>query len=183
MRLVGQKFKGDAPCAAPWKCTRSFSNDLVVQPVAVLEFRGEFNYPALFMLLFCTILRRNYPARLNGQGLKSLRLFVFFSFSPSFLSFVPAVSLSYTAHWFGRSRGITILISPRFYRLLWRSVSLNRGPPPFNPSSSAQDDRMGCSPRREHFFVPSFCFGLRAFMSGPTDLYAIDLSGVHRPRT
>lgn len=106
MRLVGQKFKGDAPCAAPWKCTRSFSNDLVVQPVAVLEFRGEFNYPALFMLLFCTILRRNYPARLNGQGLKSLRLFVFF-FSPSFLSFVPPVFLSYTAH--SRSDDLAVL--------------------------------------------------------------------------
>lgn len=93
MRLVGQKFKGDAPCAAPWKCTRSFSNDLVVQPVAVLEFRGEFNYPALFMLLFCTILRRNYPARLNGQGLKSLRLFVFFFFLHLFcLSFLPFFS-------------------------------------------------------------------------------------------
>lgn len=87
MRLVGQKFKGDAPCAAPWKCTRSFSNDLVVQPVAVLEFRGEFNYPALFMLLFCTILRRNYTARLNGQGLKSLRLFLFFFFLSIFFVF------------------------------------------------------------------------------------------------
>lgn len=96
MRLVGQKFKGDAPCAAPWKCTRSFSNDLVVQPVAVLEFRGEFNYPALFMLLFCTILRRNYPARLNGQGLKSLRLFLFFFLSIFFVFRSSRFSLVYS---------------------------------------------------------------------------------------
>lgn len=30
------------------------------------------------MLLFCTILRRNYPARLNGQGLKSQATFTIF---------------------------------------------------------------------------------------------------------
>lgn len=43
----------------------------------VLEFQEEFNYPALLMLLFCTILRRNYPVRLNGQALKSPAFFRF----------------------------------------------------------------------------------------------------------
>lgn len=90
----------------------------MVQPLVVLEFRGEFNYPALLMLLFCTILRRNYPARLNGQGLKSQGLFVFFFFlCPRCLSLsLSLVPLTLLHPSYILPRGITISISPRFYR-------------------------------------------------------------------
>lgn len=73
----------------------------------MLESRGEFNYPALLMPLFCTILRRNYPPLVSmGRGLKSQGLLVFVSSSaPSFFHSAPPLPHSSLA----RAR------APRFY--------------------------------------------------------------------
>ena len=64
--------------------SRSFPNECRGAQHARLRyssFEGNLIIPALLMLLFCTILRRNYPARLNGQGLKSRTTFSSFLFS------------------------------------------------------------------------------------------------------
>ena len=83
------------------------------------------------MLLFCTILRRNYPARLNGPGIKisgtfcvpslpPLPPFIVFrlSFTPSFLCHAYPVR---TISWYYDFNSTEIL------SLLSRSMSLNGG--------------------------------------------------------
>lgn len=120
------------------------------------------------MLLFCTILRRNYPARLNGQGLKSQAtftiflssffIFVFHFFSLFlFFSFLLFFSFSFFGDLSRARRGITILISPRdFYRFLSHSVPLNERPP-FNPPSSGEyDRRLSLFTELPTFFVSIF---------------------------
>lgn len=126
------------------------------------------------MLLFCTILRRNYPARLNGQGLKSQAtftiflssffIFVFHFFSLFlFFSFLLFFSFSFFGDLSRARRGITILISPRdFYRFLSHSVPLNERPP-FNPPSSGEyDRRLPLFTELPTFFVSIF-FSLSLF--------------------
>lgn len=43
---LDKSFKGDAPCGNALEAFRT--NVVVHTPVAVLEFRGEFNYPRAF---------------------------------------------------------------------------------------------------------------------------------------
>lgn len=129
---LDKSFKGDAPCG---NALEAFRTNVVAHNARLRysSFEGNLIIPALLMLLFCTILRRNYPARLNGQGLKSQATFSIFLFS-FFIFVFPFSSLSpffFPFFFFSISRnrarrGITILISPRdFYRFLSHSVPLN----------------------------------------------------------
>lgn len=129
---LDKSFKGDAPCG---NALEAFRTNVVAHNARLRysSFEGNLIIPALLMLLFCTILRRNYPARLNGQGLKSQATFSIFLFS-FFIFVFPFSSLSsffFLSFFFSISRnharrGITILISPRdFYRFLSHSVPLN----------------------------------------------------------
>lgn len=89
---LDKSFKGDAPCG---NALEAFRTNVVAHNARLRysSFEGNLIIPALLMLLFCTILRRNYPARLNGQGLKSQATFSIFLFS-FFIFVFPFSSLS-----------------------------------------------------------------------------------------